>query len=167
MNSEQVLNYSFYQKEYLSYIPLSGKTICKCRWVKKMYWKYICIIIQYNRLFVFILNTGRRAEKEGVLENLVILSCIIWLFSVQRVSLIYKPCLQYVLSFWRLHTIWTFDLKHQHLYQYSVYRGCKWCPNHVFGTYRVFGVFIRYDSLGLFVWEVNNGGNDTGQGLKT
>lgn len=33
------------------------------------------------------------------------------------------------------------------------------------GKPRVFGVFIRYDSLGLFVWEVNNGGNDTGQGL--
>lgn len=34
------------------------------------------------------------------------------------------------------------------------------------GKPRVFGVFIRYDSLGLFVWEVNNGGNDTGQGLR-
>lgn len=34
------------------------------------------------------------------------------------------------------------------------------------GKPRVFGVFIRYDSLGLFVWEVNNGGNYTGQGLR-
>lgn len=34
------------------------------------------------------------------------------------------------------------------------------------GKPRVFGVFIRYDSLGLFVWEVNNGGNDTGQSLR-
>lgn len=34
------------------------------------------------------------------------------------------------------------------------------------GKPRVFGVFIRYDSLGLFIWEVNNGGNDTGQGLR-